>query len=841
MGSEFTIFADSLGDSDTGVGVVNPDDEASLDLTFDLYDPDGTMLDTQSRALGPREHFALFITQLFAEIPGIHEFEGTVVISSTALGPAIAGEDEEVDPPFAGITLRSTGETLTSLPMVGPPEDPDVTRLAFAQVGDGVAGNLIVTTTSILFNNTENEATGLIEFFNSDATPMEVTIGAETGSSFDFVLNPRGVVRLVTDGTGELQDGWARVSMDQPLSGSAIFSIFDSSTSASARYPLSMAPALVTEVGVNARGLVEGANIIVDTRGVFDTGIALVFPISTTRDDATFNFFLYDTDGVFLANVERPLGPLMHSAFFVTELFADVQRVDLEDFQGSLQVASAFPFAPLALRSAGVKLTSTPALPLTTGFGPVITLELAQNLAGTSPMLEWKLHQSNRDWALHKVKLTAPALGLDTAGVQVGDRIAYGYSAFVEFTRIFEFVVAGEGSLLFDVVALRAANDMFGGDQEFVGAEGRLEGTPEGGLTLEFEKLGSRPFSTNQAGDSDQTYLLPSGLITLPAEAGTVEITTEFTSVSTHPDKDEPITRRIVQEIMIVEPHETKANLEAVFPPFIRPGILVELSGTNLGDAPTVLFSQPEGDPVSRTGRRNEDGDVEVLVPSNARNGTIQIDNGSGPGNPYSFRMLFAPTFEAGLVAQEGPASAGPDTTPDFFFSALQTPEFLTTSPRSCAARFLLDHVEVVLDGAEATLEELEVGTEVGSLRAIRTENDRFILAIRPIIVESATENMAILQVSPLGTFTLEKLERETEGPLLLFAFARTEPLPEPIMLDSCFPLQWRVTFTDLPVEFPAGELVTASAQMVSSPTESGGAETALNVSDVGAFVVPQE
>ena len=600
VGTEFTIFADSLGDSDTGVGVVNPDDEASLDLSFDLYAPDGTMLDTQSRALGPRQHFALFITQLFAEIPGIHEFEGTVVISSTASGPAIAGEDEEVDPPFAGITLRSTGETLTSLPMVGPPEDPDVTRLAFAQVGDGVAGNLIVTTSSILFNNTENEATGLIEFFNSDATPMEVTIGAETGSSFDFALNPRGVVRLVTDGTGELRDGWARVSMDQPLSGSAIFSIFDSSTTASARVPLSMAPALVTEVGVNARGLVDGAYIVVDTRGVFDTGIALVLPISTTREDAAFSFFLYDTEGVFLTNVERPLGPLMHSAFFVTELFADVPGVDLEDFQGSLQVASGFPFAPLALRSAGVKLTSTPALPLTTGFGPTITLELAQNLAGTSPMLEWKLHQSNRDWALHKVKLKAPALGLDTEGVQVGDRIAYGYSAFVEFTRIFEFVVTGEGSLLFDLVALRAASNLFGGDQEFIGAEGRLEGTLEGGLTLEFEKLGVRSFSTIQAGDSDQTYLFPSGLITLPSEAGTVEITIEFTSVSSHPDKDEPITRRIVQEVTIIEPDQTKANLEAVFPPFIRPGLLVELAGTNLGDAPTVLFSQPEGDPVSQ-------------------------------------------------------------------------------------------------------------------------------------------------------------------------------------------------------------------------------------------------
>ena len=750
VGTEFTIFADSMGDGDTGVAVANPDDETSLDLTFDLYNPDGAMLDTQSRDLGPREHFALFITQLFSEVPGIHEFEGTVVITS-AEGPAVAGsgQREDADPPFAGITLRSTGETLTSLPMVGSPQDPDLTRLAFSQVGDGVAGDLVVTTSSILLNNTENEATGLIEFFNSDATPMEVTIEGESGSSFDFALNPRGVVRLATDGTGELQDGWARVSMDQPLSGSAIFSIFDQSAAAAAGHPLTAAPGLVTEVGVNALGLVEGAYILVDTGGVFDTGIALVFPISTTRDDATLNFWLYDTEGIFLKNVERPLGPLEHSAFFVTEFFADVQGLDLEDFQGSLLVTSAFPFAPLALRSAGVKLTSTPALPLTTGFAPVTTLELAQNLAGTSSMLEWKLHQNNRDWSLQKVAISAPDLGLDTEIVQVGERFAYGYSALGEFTRILEFVATGEGSLMFEVVAQRAASDMFGGDQEFIGAEGRLEGTPEGGLSLELTLLSARPFSTNQAGDSDQIYFLPSGLINLPSEAGTVEITTEFTSVSAHPDEEAPIVRRIVQKIEIIEPDEAMANVETVFPPFIRPGILISLAGTNLGDTPTVLFSQPEGDPVSRKGRRNEDGSVEVLVPSSARNGTIQVDNGSGPGNPYHFGMLFAPTFEAGLVAQEGGSTAGPDTTPDFFFSAVQTPEILSTSPRSCAARFLLDHVDVVLEGAEASLEELEVDSEVGSLRAVRPENDRFGLAIRPIIVESATENLARIMQEP--------------------------------------------------------------------------------------------
>ena len=53
-------------------------------------------------------------------------------VETTTPGPTEAG------PPFAGITLRSTGDTLTSVPFVPPPPaESEVTRLALAHVGDG--------------------------------------------------------------------------------------------------------------------------------------------------------------------------------------------------------------------------------------------------------------------------------------------------------------------------------------------------------------------------------------------------------------------------------------------------------------------------------------------------------------------------------------------------------------------------------------------------------------------------------------------------------------------------------------------------------------------------------
>ena len=61
----------------------------------------------------------------------------------------------EAGPRFAGITLRSTGDQLTSLPMAPPsPEGSDITSLAFPHVGDGIFGSIQIRTSAILFNNT---------------------------------------------------------------------------------------------------------------------------------------------------------------------------------------------------------------------------------------------------------------------------------------------------------------------------------------------------------------------------------------------------------------------------------------------------------------------------------------------------------------------------------------------------------------------------------------------------------------------------------------------------------------------------------------------------------------
>lgn len=332
-------------------------------------------------------------------------------VEITTLGPTQAG------PSFSALTLRSTGDQLTSLPAVlpPPPESP-VTKMIFPQVGDGVFGGLEIRTTFILINNTATAASGMIDLFNSDSTPMTVTIGNQTASSFPFQVASQGVVRMVNSGSGQ-GVGWAGVTMDQHLSGSAIFQRFtvggQAATFSSVRTTTNASDPQ-TEVGVGPPRLRQQLTVFVNTRDPFNTGMALALPKveeSEQRGELkNVSTSLWRDDGQFIAfkQVQIPLGG--HTALFVPELFPDLPAtlgedpLDINDFSGSLSISSGEFMAGLALRSAGARLTSIPTLPgRLNPFAPS-TMVLAQNLAGTSPALRWTLHQNDNDFALEKVK-----------------------------------------------------------------------------------------------------------------------------------------------------------------------------------------------------------------------------------------------------------------------------------------------------------------------------------------------------------------------------------------------------------------------------------------------------
>ena len=103
----FSIFVNTLGDSDTGLALVNPGPApagaggtATIELT--LFNAQGQQVDQQELALGAGRHTARFVTELFSDVDQIGEMRGLVAISS--------------DVPIAAVTLKQNNDPLTSFP-----------------------------------------------------------------------------------------------------------------------------------------------------------------------------------------------------------------------------------------------------------------------------------------------------------------------------------------------------------------------------------------------------------------------------------------------------------------------------------------------------------------------------------------------------------------------------------------------------------------------------------------------------------------------------------------------------------------------------------------------------
>ncbi len=457
--TKFTIFSDTLGPStNTGLALVNPSSVDPNNLLLELMDPTGKKISEMNLRLGPREHIARFLTEFYPKIAGIEEFEGSMVISSVD------------NRKFGGITLRITGDQMTTLPMVIPPPAGTFrNRLYFPQVADGLLNKLRYTTSIFLFNNTGKAANATVEFFNSDTTPMNVTIEGKTAATFDYNLSSGGVKRLVTSGAGAARVGWARVKMDQPISGSAMFQVFSDTGS------------LLTEVGVSSATPTTRFNLITDGLRFFDTGIAIANP-SEDNQSAYVSMSLLDKSGVSKATTSFNLKVREHRALFIGQLFPNVAGID--EFEGMITFASGGTSAiiPLSLRSIDEKLTSVPTLRHVHGFAPQSIIEPVQNLAGTAPAFRWRIHQHWDDLSVASIKVSAPEMGLKTTGRKIGDEIGYGVFVLDNYGSFTGGVLKLSLTSLTDGLGFSSAASSLGvSSSSKIQLSGRIQGTAGGG------------------------------------------------------------------------------------------------------------------------------------------------------------------------------------------------------------------------------------------------------------------------------------------------------------------------------------------------------------------------
>ena len=638
LSDEITIFADSIANSDTGVGISNPNDQP-LTLLFDLLHLNGDLVSSEQRILAGRGHLALFLTELFPGVAGIGEFEGSLVIraenGNAQVAEVVAG-GAAAPLNFAAVTLRVTGELFTSLPAVlPPPPGASWTNLAFPHLAVGKGGGLEILTSTILFNNTGNIVTGNIEFFKSDSTPLEVTVDGVSGIAFDFMIDPGGVLRLVADADGGIETGWARVSMDQPIIGTTLFTILDSTGS------------VVAEVGVPSAILQRRFNLLADSTEGFDTGIAMAFPLVPEDDEerkeeeATVNVQLFRADGVFVASTEVRLKALHHTALFMTQLFSEVEGIG--EFEGFMKFSSDQLVAPLSLRTAGAKVTSVPIFDELHGFAPVSDFLLTQNLAGTAPPIHWLLHQNEDDLVLDQIRVFLANVELESDSVAQGEFFAVG--TFVQrqgnTSRLAQLVVEKKGSIEFDLVILHEEGLFSQGTGTFA--------EENGGVQVELDLVSEE--NSFIGADADWMFHLPPGLFRLPENANSISVQAEFVSVAAPASGLGPIVRKTEEEVVLLSASNQGPNVTRTSPQFPLPNRRLTLHGSNLAEVQEVVLPTRQGE-VRLFPIELADDQLTTLVPQNFQDGEIGVETSNFSSNRILVKTFFAPVLEAAFVSE---------------------------------------------------------------------------------------------------------------------------------------------------------------------------------------------
>jgi hypothetical protein len=240
----------------------------------------------------------------------------------------------------------------------------------FPQFADGTVETLQFQSTLILAN-TGPDSTVRVELFSTpDGEPMVMTLGElGTDSSFEFELKEGESIALTTPGTGTPQVGYARVYAGPNVGGVVVFRRTDLKTGIS-----------LFEAGVPASTKLKRFCLFVDSLGVRDTGLALVYPpeeegsTSAQKPDCHVTVSLYDKQYNFIAEKAfEPLAPGSHLAQYVHEIFDDPQvKAKAREMQGILQVVSDQPLAAVTVRQNDDPVREFPEeVPILTTF-PVI-------------------------------------------------------------------------------------------------------------------------------------------------------------------------------------------------------------------------------------------------------------------------------------------------------------------------------------------------------------------------------------------------------------------------------------------------------------------------------------
>lgn len=216
-----------------------------------------------------------------------------------------------------------------------------------AQVGDGPPGKGSLQTTVVVSNLTNSTALGELAFFDEQGQPMQLLVNGTMGSSFDFDIKRFSGRSFATSGTSpNVKVGWAKISSNVPVGGTAVFGILAADGS------------VETEAGV---GTSEGSSYSIGAvqksiEGSFDSGIAVV---NVSDQVASARIEAYDQAGDLVgvnSQLLANLQPGEHVARFLSQIFDSLAD---EDFDGTIRITGNVPLAAVILRTAKGKVLSS--------------------------------------------------------------------------------------------------------------------------------------------------------------------------------------------------------------------------------------------------------------------------------------------------------------------------------------------------------------------------------------------------------------------------------------------------------------------------------------------------
>lgn len=307
------IFVERSATTRTAIALANASNQPASG-TLVLRNSAGAEVARTPLALGPHQHRARFIDELFEGLPpGLTS--GSLTFTS----------DQKV----AALTLRENknerDEALyATLPVIDLAAAVSSASIVFPQIAVGAG----YSTQIILVNRSSQPVAGRIRLVRSDGSPL--LLGGV--SELSYAIAGDGTYRTELSSPSDVQVGYAVVTLE---TGSTI-------PSGSAIFQIKRNERVVSEAGVAAQPATTRARIFVD-RARTETGVALA---SRGNPATSVTFELLDRHGVSLATTTQPLPAGGHVARFVFELFAGLP----EGFTGLLEISSPVPIIPITLK-----------------------------------------------------------------------------------------------------------------------------------------------------------------------------------------------------------------------------------------------------------------------------------------------------------------------------------------------------------------------------------------------------------------------------------------------------------------------------------------------------------